>query len=161
MRDLHEAWRQTADNLRAHRLRWTLTLLGIVFGVGAVIAMLGAAACGVVMAVVGPASYVLAVALAFLYAALIWLDSASLTAGTAGTADPARRGATLAIHSMLGYAGGLVGPIAVGMALDASGGMSVAGWGLGFGTVALFVVAGLALFLVLRPKGLSGDSARG
>lgn len=40
MRDLHEAWRQTADNLRAHRLRWTLTLLGIVFGVGAVIAML-------------------------------------------------------------------------------------------------------------------------
>ena len=124
------------------------------------VAMLGAAGCGVLMAVVGPASYPLAVALAFLYAALIWLDSASLTAGTAGTADPARRGATLAIHSMLGYAGGLVGPIAVGMALDASGGMSVRGWGFGFGIVALFVVAGLAVLLVLRPKGLTGDTAR-
>lgn len=38
--DLDEAWQQTLDSLRAHRLRWFLTLLGIVFGVGAVIAML-------------------------------------------------------------------------------------------------------------------------
>ena len=67
-----------------------------------------------------------------LYGVVIWLDSSSLTAGTAGTAEPSRRGATLAVHSMLGYAGGFVGPLLVGWMLDLSGGMSQLGWGLSF-----------------------------
>ena len=58
------------------------------------------------------------------YGFVIWLDSSSLTAGTAGTAEPSRRGATLAVHSMLGYAGGFVGPLLIGFVLDAFGGMS-------------------------------------
>jgi putative ABC transport system permease protein len=36
-----ELWREGARNLALHRLRSTLTLLGVVFGVGAVITMLG------------------------------------------------------------------------------------------------------------------------
>jgi MFS family permease len=55
---------------------------------------------------------------------LIWLDSSSLTAGAAGSADPSRRGATLALHSMAGYAGGFVGPLMIGWILDLAGGMS-------------------------------------
>ena len=48
-------------------------------------------------------SYWLAVALLLVYGPIVWLDSSSLTAGAAGTAEPAQRGATLAVHSMLGY----------------------------------------------------------
>ena len=51
---------------------------------------------------------------------IIWLDSSSLTAGAA---DPARCDATLAVHSMLGYAGPLVGPLAIGWTLDVAGDM--------------------------------------
>ena len=58
--------------------------------------------------------------------------SSSLTAGAAGTAEPSRRGATLAVHSSLGYAGGFVGPLMMGWTLDLSGGMSTMGWGLSF-----------------------------
>jgi hypothetical protein len=41
-----------------------------------------------------------------IYGFMISLDSSSLTTGTAGSAEPSRRGATLAVHSSLGYAGG-------------------------------------------------------
>ena len=88
---------------------------------------------------------------------IIWLDSSSLTAGAAGAADPARRGATLAVHSMLGYAGGFVGPLAVGWTLDLSGGMSARGWGLSFVVIALLMALALAAFLTIRPRDLEGD----
>ena len=65
---------------------------------------------GAVIGFVGSTGYWIAVGLIVLYGMIIWLDSSSLTAGAAGAADPARRGATLAVHSMLGYAGGFVGP---------------------------------------------------
>ena len=76
-----------------------------------------------------PWSYWLAVVLLLLYGLIVWLDSSSLTAGAAGTAEPSRRGATLAVHSMLGYVGGFVGPLAVGWTLDCAGGMSPVAWG--------------------------------
>jgi MFS family permease len=88
---------------------------------------------------------------------VIWLDSSSLTAGAAGSADPARRGATLAVHSTLGYAGGFVGPLAIGWTLDAAGGMSPLGWGLSFGVIAAFMVAALIVFAAIRPRDLEGD----
>jgi predicted MFS family arabinose efflux permease len=102
-------------------------------------------------------SYAIAAALMSIYGAVIWLDSASLTAGTAGTADPSRRGATLAVHSMLGYAGGFVGPLLVGWMLDLSGGMSQAGWGLAFLSVAMLTALGLLSFWLMRPRELEGD----
>src|SRR5258708_18066488 len=69
---------------------------------------------GALIGFVGSKGYWLAVVLIVIYGMIIWLDSSSLTAGAAGAADPARRGATLAVHSMLGYAGGFVGPLAIG-----------------------------------------------
>ena len=93
------------------------------------------------------------------YAMLIWSDSSSLTAGSAGSAEPGRRGATLAVHSTLGYAGGFFGPLALGTTLDLAGGASVIGWGLAFGHVALAVVAGWVAFVWLRPADLAGDRA--
>ena len=100
-----------------------------------------------------------AAALVLGYAVLIWSDSSSLTAGSAGSAAPGRRGATLAVHSTLGYAGGFVGPLALGVTLDLFGGASVLGWGLAFGHVTLVLVAGAIAFVALRPADLAGDRA--
>jgi predicted MFS family arabinose efflux permease len=121
------------------------------------VAMLGAAVLALALGVLGPRGYGLATVLVLAWAVLIWLDSASLTAGAAGSADPARRGATLAVHSMLGYLGGFVGPFAVGWALDLAGGMSPRGWAFAFGLVALVVVAGFWAHRRLGPAPLPGD----
>jgi len=107
----------------------------------------------------GSTGYWIAVVLIVIYGMVIWLDSSSLTAGAAGAADPARRGATLAVHSMLGYGGGFVGPLAIGWVLDLSGGMSPVAWGLAWATVAALMVLALAAFLYIRPRDLEGDAA--
>ena len=107
---------------------------------------------------IGTMGYWIAVGLIVLYGMAIWLDSSSLTAGAAGSADPARRGATLAVHSMLGYAGGFVGPLAIGWTLDLAGGMSPLGWGLSFALIAMLMATALAAFLYIRPRDLVGDA---
>jgi hypothetical protein len=90
--------------------------------------MIGSIMLGATIGFIGTGSYEFAAILVLIYGTVIWLDSSSLTAGTAGTAEPSRRGATLAVHSMLGYAGGFLGPLMIGWTLDFSGGMSVIGW---------------------------------
>lgn len=123
------------------------------------LAMLGSALLAAVIGFLGPFSYALAVALILLYGVVIWLDSSSLTAGAAGSAEPGRRGATLAVHSMLGYAGGFVGPLVMGVVLDLSGGMSTLGWGFAFLHLTVAMLAGRVAFVVLRPQTLAGDRA--
>jgi predicted MFS family arabinose efflux permease len=103
--------------------------------------------------------YAAAAALVLVYAVLIWSDSSSLTAGSAGSAEPGRRGAALAVHSTLGYAGGFLGPLAFGVTLDLAGGADVVGWGLAFGHVTLALLAGALAFMWLRPADLAGDRA--
>ncbi len=109
------------------------------------------------LAMIGSLSYGLAVVLLLVYGLVVWLDSSSLTAGAVGTADPARRGATLAVHSTLGYAGGFIGPLSVGWALDLSGGMSPLGWGVAYTLVAVLMAIALGAFLYIRPRELEGD----
>jgi MFS family permease len=124
------------------------------------LAMTACLVCGALIGFAGPASYPLAASLVLVYGLLIWLDSSSLTAGAAGSADPQRRGATLALHSMAGYAGGFAGPLAIGSILDRAGGMSTLGWGLAFLHVALVGLIGQAAFVALRPRDLAGDRSR-
>ncbi len=121
--------------------------------------MLSCAMCAAGIGFLGPRSYPLAAALVLGYGLLIWLDSSSLTAGAAGSADPSRRGATLAVHSMAGYAGGFVGPIMIGWILDRAGGMSPLGWGLAFLHLGIVVLAGRFAFVWLAPRDLAGDRA--
>jgi MFS family permease len=123
--------------------------------------MLASILIGGTIGFLGSTSYALAALLITLYGVVIWLDSSSLTAGAAGTADPARRGATLAVHSMLGYAGGFVGPLLIGWTLDLSGGMSQFGWGMSFLSVAVLMVLALITFWAIRPRELEGDSGKG
>ena len=124
------------------------------------LAMILSIVVGISLGWLGTLSYWAAVGLLMLYGVVVWLDSSSLTAGAAGTADPARRGATLAVHSMLGYAGGFFGPLLVGVVLDASGGMSRGGWTAAFLSIAALVAAALAAFAIMRPRGLEGDRAQ-
>src|SRR4030095_15254489 len=121
------------------------------------LAMTACVACGAVVGFLGPRSYPLAAALVLVYALLIWLGSSSLTAGAAGSADPSRRGATLALHSMAGYAGGFVGPIVLGWTLDPAGAMSPVAGGLSFLHVGIIVLVGRFAFVRLAPRDLAGD----
>ena len=104
--------------------------------------------------------YMAAAGLVLVYAMLIWSDSSSLTAGSAGSAAPGRRGATLAVHSTLGYAGGFLGPLALGATLDLLGGASVVAWGIAFGHVTVALLIGALAFVWLRPADLEGDRPR-
>jgi MFS family permease len=119
--------------------------------------MLASAAMAAVIGFSAALSYAAAAALVLVYAMLIWWDSSSLTAGSAGSAEPGRRGATLAVHSTLGYAGGFLGPLVLGATLDLFGGASVIAWGFAFGHVTLALLVGAAAFLWLRPGDLAGD----
>jgi hypothetical protein len=119
--------------------------------------MLASAAMAAVIGFTAALPYAGAAALVLVYAMLIWSDSSALTAGTAGSAEPGRRGATLAVHSTLGYAGGFLGPLALGATLDLFGGASVIGWGLAFGHVTLALLAGAFAFVWLGPADLAGD----
>ena len=81
----------------------------------------------------------------------------SLTAGTVGSALPGQRGATMAVHSTLGYAGGFVGPLVMGAILDLAGGESAFAWGVALAHIAAVMALGLLAMIVLRPKDLAGD----
>jgi predicted MFS family arabinose efflux permease len=121
------------------------------------VAMLGSVIVGGSLGYLGTLSYSIAVVLLLVYGFVVWLDSSSLTAGAAGTAEPSRRGATLAVHSSLGYAGGFVGPLMIGYTLDALGGMSRAAWSVAFLLIAVLMLVALITFRVLRPRELAGD----
>jgi predicted MFS family arabinose efflux permease len=123
-------------------------------------AMTGSIVIGGSLGYVGTFSYGFAVALLLVYGFVVWLDSSSLTAGAAGTAEPSRRGATLAVHSSLGYAGGFLGPLIIGYALDALGGMSRIAWSAAFLMVATLMLLALIAFRLLRPRALAGDEAQ-
>src|SRR5690349_1758059 len=141
-------WASVWGNELAIRVGRTRFILG---------AMIASAALAAVIGFSAALPYAGAAALVLLYAMLIWSDSSSLTAGSAGSAAPGQRGATLAVHSTLGYAGGFLGPLVLGAALDLFGGASALGWGLAFGHVTIAVLLGALVFVWLRPADLAGD----
>jgi MFS family permease len=105
--------------------------------------------------------YGVAALVCLIYNAIIYADSSSLTAGTVGSAEPGRRGATLAIHAMLGYGGGFVGPLTLGILLDTLGGETVLNWGIAFGHIAVVMIIGPIALRILKPKELPGDRPNG
>jgi len=71
-----------------------------------------------------------------LHMALVMGDSSALTAGMVKTAPPAARGATMAIHSMLGFGAAFISPLVFGATLDLAGGNEDAlAWGTAFVTL--------------------------
>jgi len=66
------------------------------------------------------------------YSMTITGESASLTAGALAAAAPAHRGATMAVHTLVGFAAASFGPLAFGIALDVVGADRWLGWAVGF-----------------------------
>lgn len=120
---------------------------------------------GVATAVCGSLSFALAVLMLFGYAFAISADSGALTAGAVAAARPGEQGATLAVYSLVGFAGGAIGPLVAGFALDFGGGLrAMSAWYLAFGAIAAgSALAAIAISLVApsaaRPA-LAADSAQ-
>ena len=64
----------------------------------------------------------LVAAIAIVYGMALYADTGTVTAGTVTSADPALRGATMAVHAMLGFVGATLGPATAGIVLDFAGG---------------------------------------
>ncbi len=90
------------------------------------------------------------VGLSFVMLSLHMGDSSALTSGMVVNSDPTMRGASMALHSMLGFGAGFIAPLAFGAVLDAGGGNASPGaWMLAYAS--LGVLGALApMFLRLR-----------
>ena len=104
---------------------------------------------GIVAILIGAAtsaSPLLLLALLLVYSIAIPADSGALTSGMTLAAEPDHRGATMAMHSTIGFGLSAAGSWVIGIALDAGGGMETsAGW--------------LLAFLVMAAGGLTGPIA--
>ena len=82
-------------------------------------------------------------ALVLLYGFTVPGDSGSLTSGMSQCAAPANRGATMALHSTVGFGTSALGAWGTGVALDAAGGpASSSGWLAAFSLLAAGVLIG-------------------
>jgi MFS family permease len=91
-------------------------------------------------------------ALIMLHMCLVMSDSSALTAGVVTRASERIRGATMAVHSMLGFGAGFVAPLVFGVVLDLAGGKArPLAWGLAFTTLGAGAVV-MAGFIRARAR---------
>ena len=81
--------------------------------------------------------YLAVVVLVLVQNVLVQLDSAALTTGAVLEAEPSRRGATIAVHTLLGFTAAFLGPLAFGAVLDWAG-----DWGPPFAALAVVSALG-------------------
>lgn len=119
-------------------------------------AMLVSCATGVAVALSAGGPLWLVGLLALAYGMTGYADTGTINAATVSVADPDVRGATMAVHAAVGFAGGILGSLAVGAALQAAGGRAASSaWAAAF----LVMAAGTAFgYLVRRVAGASGGS---
>ncbi len=104
-------------------------------------------------------SFTIAAVVLVLYSAAILGDSGAITTGLVEAATPGSQGSTLALHSLIGFAGGALGPIAVGLALNLAGGnTSPAAWAIALAVMAAGSIVAAAA--VLAPNPASRAAAR-
>ncbi|MGH7092523.1 MAG: hypothetical protein ACREFB_03175, partial [Stellaceae bacterium] len=98
----------------------------------------------------GPSSVILPLLVLAQIASLA--DAAALASGAVAAADPARRGAALALYAVIGYVAAFAGPVAAGVALDVFGGAgSPTAWTAAFATMALGSMAAAWAIRGARP----------
>jgi predicted MFS family arabinose efflux permease len=111
-------------------------------------AMLGASAVGTALAACANIDYLVVLSLLAVFCAMVSLDLSVLTATVTKLAAPARQGATLAVHSFVGYAGSFAGPITVGLAMDYFSDAPASAWATAFLILAAADLAGLVVLVV-------------
>jgi predicted MFS family arabinose efflux permease len=83
------------------------------------------------------------VALAMVAGFVVQGNFSNLTSGVLAVAEPWRRGSTIAVYSCIGFAGGFLGTLLFGVALDRFGGTAqLAAWLAAFGICALACLVG-------------------
>jgi MFS family permease len=100
--------------LRIGRRRWIL------------IVMASSGTSGLILAMAAPWHWAIVLALLIGYSMLVMAESGTLTAGLVGAAPAELRGAAMGLYSLVGFAGGLLGPVVFGAALDIAGGAASA-----------------------------------
>jgi predicted MFS family arabinose efflux permease len=93
-------------------------------------------------------SPLLLLSLIMVYAITVPADSGALTSGMSMSANPDYRGATMAMHSTVGFSLSALGAWVVGIALDAAGGpLNPSAWMAAFSVLAAGILLGpLALY---------------
>ena len=97
--------------------------------------------------------YLAVVGLCFLYGMANYADSSTVTAGAVAAAPRGYTGATMAVHSFVGFGGGFFGSFVFGVILDhAGGGADVTAWGLGFASLGIAAALGPVALLMLSRR---------
>ncbi len=97
------------------------------------------------------------VILSLVYGVTVTGDSASITAGCIAAAPKGYRGATMAVHSCIGFIGAFAGPLMFGVMLDLAspsgmGGETIISWGWAFAFTGMIVALGPVALAMLREK---------
>ena len=87
-------------------------------------------------------------ALTFLYGLFIGPDSPIYSTAITELAGEGKLGSLMAMQSFIGFVTSIIGPVAVGLVLDAAPTMQ--GWGLGFGLSGAIALLGVSALLALR-----------
>src|SRR5258706_1776275 len=127
--------------LRLGRRRWILMV------------MVASGACGIALALIAPWHWALVLALLAVYSMLVMAESGTLTAGLVAAAPLELRGAAMGLYSLTGFAGGMLGPVVFGAALDAAGGAQrPAAWAAGYAAIGARCLAAPLVARMLRPS---------
>jgi predicted MFS family arabinose efflux permease len=119
--------------------------------------MLSSAVVALLIGVFADKSLWVLLPLIVVYAFTVPADSGALTSGMTMAADPRYRGATMAMHSTVGFSLSALGAWGVGVALDAAGGpLNPSAWMAAFSVLAAGILLGpVALYwsrtMTLRP----------
>ena len=126
--------------LRIGRRRWILLV------------MAGSGSCGLLVGASAPWHWAVVLALLVIYSMLVMAESGTLTAGLVAAAPAELRGAAMGLYSLLGFGGGLLGPVVFGTALDLAGGSGNAtAWVVAYSAIGAGCLAAPLVARVLRP----------
>ncbi len=121
-----------------------------------IVVMLVSAVVGTLFGFSSTMVFWLVLVLATAHSITITADSATITAGVVKAADPVYKGTTMAMHSVVGFVGAILGPVLFGVVLDLTGGAdNPAAWGYAFGSMALVLLLGpvaVAKFVGMQPR---------
>lgn len=105
-------------------------------------------------------SYALAAIICIIHGITVVSESSLVTAGAIGNSVKGYKGATMAVHSTVGFFGSIMGPLVFGLMLDLGGGESTFGFVLAFGHMGLIMLLGPLVLWLMKPEGLPEDRVR-
>ncbi|MGQ0545252.1 MAG: MFS transporter [Betaproteobacteria bacterium] len=115
------------------------------------VAMAASGASGLLLGLSAPWFWALVLVILVVYSMLVMAESATLTAGLVAAAPAELRGAAMGLYSLVGFAGGMLGPMLYGVALDAAGGAASRGaWIAGYAAIGLGCLAAPLVVRIAR-----------